>query len=56
MDQADGDRLDPLADQFFDRPRGIGLAERPLDLAPDIDALVDLDPQPALDQWRRLGP
>src|SRR5271166_6436162 len=56
MNEADSDRLDPFVQQLLDRPRDIGLGERPLDLAPGVDALVDLDAQMALDEWRRLGP
>src|SRR6516164_3879494 len=42
MNEANGDRLDPFVQQLLDRPRGIDLAERPLDLALGVDALVDL--------------
>ena len=56
VQQADRDRLDPLADQKPHRALDARLVERPVDAALGVDPLVDLDPQAALDERRRLGP
>ncbi len=56
MQQADRDRLDPLADQKADRAFDACLVERPVDAALRVDPLVDLGPETPLDQGRGFGP